>query len=227
MEVSKILLTGGSGTLGKKFLSLKKDFLCPSSIKLDITDKESVEKFFNENHNVKKVIHAAAFTNVTSAETNIQKTIDVNIIGTYNLLNKCIEKNIKLVFISTDYVFDGEKGDYNIKDPINPLSKYAKSKAAAELMVRMYENSLCIRTSFYGNKFPYKKAFIDQWTTKDYLEVMAPKILSECLSDKVGIVHCYSKKRTVYELAQMTVPDVEKITRKEVCVDVPMDTSLR
>lgn len=226
MVLKNILLTGGTGTLGTELRKIKKDLLCPSSKQMNITDLSSVNRFF-ENNEFQLVIHAAAYTDVTSSEKNFEKAINTNIKGTYNVLKNCIDRDIKMVYISTDYVFDGEKGNYTIEDPINPLTKYAKSKAAAELMVRMYNNSLCIRTSFYGTKFPYKKAFIDQWTTKDYVQIMAPKILAECLSDKFGIVHCYSKKTTVYNLAKKTVKDVEKITRKEVSDNIPRDTSLR
>lgn len=225
MVLKNILLTGGSGTLGTELQKLKKDLLCPSSAEMDITNSSSVVSFFEKN-DIDLVIHAAAYTNVSLAEKEFENVIDVNVGGTYNIIKNCISKQIKLVYISTDYVFDGEQGNYKSTDPINPLTKYAKSKAAAELMVRMYENSLCIRTSFYGKQFPYEQATIDQWTTKDYVDVMAPKILEECLSDKFGIVHCYSKKRTVYELGITRKNNLKKIRRQDIVVALPKDTSL-
>ena len=103
----------------------------------------------------------------------------MNVLGTLNVLKSCKDLGKKLVFISTDYVFDGEKGNYTIDDPINPLSKYAKTKAAAELLVRTYENSLVIRTSFFGYDFPYEAAFVDQWSSKDYVDIIAPKVMEE------------------------------------------------
>jgi len=223
--LKKVLLTGGSGTLGTELKRIKPDLSCPSSVELDITKPVGVEEYFNKN-NPDLVIHAAAYTNVLRAEEDIKKAIDINIVGTYNILKSCISRNIKMVFISTDYVFDGKKGDYKTSDPINPITNYAKSKAAAELMVRMYENSLCIRTSFYGKEFPYEKAVEDQWTTKDYIDIMAPKILKECLSEKLGIIHCYSKKRTVYDIAKNRKPDVRKIKINDLKSSIPQDTSL-
>lgn len=225
MVLSKVLLTGGSGTLGAELRFLKPDLICPSSGELDVVDQKNVERYFLENK-PDLVIHAAAYTNVSKAETDFEKAIDININGTYNILKSCVHGKIKMIYISTDYVFDGEKGDYKISDPINPLTKYAKSKAAAELMVRMYDNSLCIRTSFYGKDFPYEKAVEDQWTTKDYVDVMAPKILKECLSEKTGIVHCYSKKRTVYDIAIERNKTVKKIKLKNLKNKIPSDTSL-
>lgn len=225
MVLKKLLLTGGSGTLGTELRKLKPDLICPSSKELDITKQENVEKYFLAN-NPDLVIHAAAYTNVSRAEIDFENAIDVNINGTYNLLKSCIHNGTKIIYISTDYVFDGEKGNYTTEDPINPLTKYAKSKAAAELMVRMYENSLCIRTSFYGKDFPYEKAVEDQWTTKDYVDVMAPKILKECLSEKTGIIHCYSKKRTVYDIAIERNKSVQKIKIEDLKCKIPHDTSL-
>lgn len=225
MVLKKILLTGGSGTLGTELKRLKPDLLCPSSKELDITKKENVEKYIIEN-NPDLIIHAAAYTNVSKAETDFEKAIDVNINGTYNLLKSCIHNGIKIIYISTDYVFDGEKGNYTIEDPVNPLTKYAKSKTAAELMVRMYENSLVIRTSFYNYTFPYEYAFIDQWSSKDYIDVIAPKIIKHILSDELGIIHCVSKRRTIYEIAKERNPNIKKATRKSFDFPIPKDTSL-
>jgi dTDP-4-dehydrorhamnose reductase len=225
MVLKNILLTGGSGILGTEMRNLKKDLLYPSSKEMDIEEFSSVNKFF-KNNDIQMVIHSAAYTDVALAEKEFEKTIDINIIGTYNILKNCIDRNIKMVYISTDYVFDGNKGSYSVDEPVNPLTKYAKSKTSAELMVRMYDNSLCIRTSFCSKDFPHDKAMIDQWTTKDYVDVMAPKILKECLSDKKGVTHCYSKKRTVYELASMRKPYVAKIQRKDIKSKIPKDTSL-
>ena len=130
-----------------------------------------------------------------------------------------------MVFISTDYVFDGEKGNYSIHDSINPISKYAKTKASAELAVRTYDNSLVIRTSFYGHDFPYEKAFVDQWTSKDYIDIIAPKIKEVLHTDITGVIHIGSKKRSVYEIAKQRKSNVEPVSRSSVNFEVPYDTS--
>ena len=143
-----------------------------------------------------------------------------------NVLKSCKDLGKKLVFISTDYVFDGEKGNYTIDDPINPLSKYAKTKAAAELLVRTYENSLVIRTSFFGYEFPYEAAFVDQWSSKDYVDIIAPKVLKEILSDKKGIFHVGNERRSIYDLARVRNKNVLKLFRKDMALCIPWDTSL-
>lgn len=223
-----ILLTGGSGTLGKELLKLldnKYKIYAPSSSELDIKDFISCKEWF-EIYRPNLVIHAAAYTDVKASEENYIKSINTNIVGTCNIINCCDSHNTKLVYISTDYVFDGKKGNYLIHDSINPLTKYAKSKAAGELAVRMYPNSLVIRTSFYGHTFPYDKAFVDQWSSKDYIDIIAPKILSASLSDKKGIIHVSSKKRTIYEIAKQRKPDVYPISLKEINLNIPIDVSL-
>ena len=85
---------------------------------------------------------------------------------------------------------------------------------------------MVIRTSFYGHGFPYEKAFIDQWTSKDYIDVIAPKILDAIKSDKVGIVHIGSPRRSVYEIALERREDVEPIRLKDTEFKIPRDVSL-
>jgi dTDP-4-dehydrorhamnose reductase len=226
----RILITGGSGTLGKEMIALldKKEHQvhAPTSSEMDITDFYACKNVF-DTQTPELVIHCAAFTDVKKSEFEFVKSIKTNIIGTCNLIFCCEEKNIKLVYISTDYVFDGNKGNYTIEDPINPLTKYAKSKAAAELAVRMYNNSLVIRTSFFGHNFPYEKAFVDQYSTKDYIDIMAPKILECGLSNSIGIKHIYSKKETIYDKAVKRNKNIIPIKIKDINnILIPIDVSL-
>lgn len=225
--MDKIVFTGGSGTLGTEIQKLNNNnILFPSSKEFDILNFEQCDQYI-KNNNIGRIIHSAAYTNVKETEINYMQAIETNILGTINIIRLCDKYSIKLVYISTDYVFDGNKGDYSTTDPINPLSKYAKSKASAELAVRMYDNSLVIRTSFFGYTFPYDKAFIDQWTTKDYIDLIAPKILEACLLDECGIKHVASNKQTIYELAKERNPNVLPIKRSDMInISIPKDTSL-
>ena len=134
--------------------------------------------------------------------------------------------NKKIIFISTDHVFDGTKGNYLTCDSLNPLSKYAKTKTAAELLVRTYDNSMIIRTSFFGYEFPYESAFIDQWSSKDYVDIIAPKIIKLIKSNKVGIFHVGEKRKTIFEIAKRRSPNVGKISRSDIFFKTPKDTSL-
>jgi len=225
----KILLTGGSGTLGKELIKLliKSEHTVeyPSSSELDISDYNSCLRAIDK-YQPELVINSAAYTDVKASENNLSKIIKINVIGTCNIVLACEIKNIRLVHISTDHVFDGEKGNYKVDDPINPITKYAKSKGSAELCARMYNNALIIRTSFFTHSFPYEKAFVDQWSSKDYVDIIAPKVLEAALSNKLGIVHCVSKRRTLLDIARDRKPEVQAISRNDINFPTPKDTSL-
>jgi dTDP-4-dehydrorhamnose reductase len=227
--LEEIFLTGGSGTLGVELIkqSHKFDinFVAPPSRDCDITDEQSVcnnlMKFKGDI-----VLHAAATTNVRAIQTTPMAAIDINVLGTVNIIKACQQFNKRLVFISTDYVFDGEKGNYNTGAPINPISKYAKTKAAAELLVRCIENTLIIRTSFFGYDFPYDKAAVDQWSSKDYVDVIAPLVLKVLKGRKTGIVHVGTARTTTYEKAQRRKPFVEGVYLQDLGFGIPRDISL-
>ena len=77
---------------------------------------------------------------------NITKSINTNIIGTANIVKACQKNNIKLIYFSTNYVYQGIKGNYSETDPVLPINNYAISKFGGECSVQMYENSLkCIK----------------------------------------------------------------------------------
>lgn len=224
-----ILLTGGSGTLGSeliKLISLTDHKLdSPNSKSFDITDFNSLSSY-NCPFPPDILIHCAAYTDVKASETDISAPLETNIIGTCNIIKYCNLKNTKLVQISTDHVFDGEEGIYLPESKVNPITKYAKSKAAAEIAASMYSNCLIIRTSFFPYKFPYEKAFTDQYTSKDYIDIIAPKILKAALSNLTGIAHCGSSRESIYNIAKRRNPNVIPIQRRDFDFPTLRDTSL-
>ena len=224
-----MLLTGGSGTLGKELQKISTNynsaFIAPGSKECDITHYRDVYITIKKS-NCDVVVHAAAATDVPGLENDIIKACDVNVVGTLNVLKACIDLGKRMVYISTDYVFDGIDGSYETTDPVNPLSVYAKSKTAAELMVRAYDKSTIIRTSFFGYTFPHPAAFTDQWSSKDYVDIVAPKVLECIQSGKLGVFHVGSPRRTIYEIAKERSESVKKMSRDIVNHEVPKDTSL-
>jgi dTDP-4-dehydrorhamnose reductase len=230
MVLRKIFLTGGSGTLGSELIKISKahevEFIAPASKYCDITNPYQIHNHIKDS-GCDTIVHSAAITDVKATENDPSLAWDVNVLGTLNVLKSCKDLGKKLVFISTDYVFDGEKGNYAIDDPINPLSKYAKTKAGAELLVRTYENSLVIRTSFFGYDFPYEAAFVDQWSSKDYVDIIAPKVLEEILGNKTGVIHTGNERRSIYNIALDRNENVKKIYRKSVGSFIPRDISLQ
>ena len=94
-------------------------------------------------------------------DKNISKSIELNIIGTCNLVVECFKKNIKLIYFSTNYLYPGTRGNYREDDPILPWNNYGWSKLGGESAVQMYDNSLILRCSITEYPFRHKKAFSD------------------------------------------------------------------
>lgn len=233
----KILITGGSGLLGnelKNFIDTKSlphnvEYYAPSSTKCNIEDLEVVTKTILD-YNPDIIIHCAAIAKFKDVELNPKKALKTNIIGTCNVTHACMGTNIKLIYISSSHVFDGQKGNYKSSDQINPLTKYAKTKAAGEYTVLTHDNSLVVRTEFCGKDFPFDTAYTDKWSSKDYIDILVPKLLDACLSDKKGICHIGGPRKSFYDFALERNPNVKPGSVKELVktspVPILIDTSL-
>lgn len=224
---NKVIFTGGSGLLGTAMKKLRPDFLYPTHEEFDITNLEKIQKYITL-HPFDHIIHAAAFISPPKIELQPTKAINVNIIGTSNLVMICALHQAKFTYISTDYVFQGNVGNYKETDAVNPVNKYAWSKLGGECAVRLYDNSLIIRTTFGPNIFPYDKAFIDQYTSRESVSVIANKINNILDKGLKGVIHIGGSKKTVYEYAKGLDPSKEigKLSIKDVPFVVPVDTSL-
>ncbi|MBP1991131.1 dTDP-4-dehydrorhamnose reductase [Paenibacillus eucommiae] len=157
----KILITGGSGQLGTdltRMLGEKHQVFSYSSQELDITNQRLVWDVITQDL-PDVVIHAAAYTKVDLAETEQDRAYAVNSLGTRNVAMAAERVGAKLVYISTDYVFDGEGlQPYREYDLPNPRSVYGKTKLAGEEFVKSLSTRyFIVRTSWvfgrYGNNF--------------------------------------------------------------------------
>lgn len=220
----KILITGGSGNLGTVIQELI-NCDAPDRTELDITDYNkcllAIKKYDPDI-----IIHGAAYTDVAAAEKQKQKCWHINVQGTENLVKTADGR--RFVYISTPYVFDGEKGDYKEDDIPNPVGFYSLTKLLGEIAVRQYPNTLIIRTMFKPDgPWQYEKAFVDQITTAEFVSDIAPDIVKACLmQDLTGIIHISGAKKTIYELAKKVSPNVGKISIKDAGVRLPRDVSL-
>ena len=146
----KIFITGGSGNLGKeliKSIPSSYEIISPTRQECDLLDSNTINNLIN-HHKPNLVIHLAAFVDILGCELNISKAIDDNIIGTINLVKSCLELNCKFVYISSEYIFKGDQGNYKITDKPNPINIYGKTKAAAEYIVSILPNYQIIRAPF-------------------------------------------------------------------------------
>lgn len=218
-----ILLTGGSGLLGTE---LQKHIECwaPSHAEFDVTNPPK-----KLPDNIHMIVHAAAYTDVVKAETDIGGCAYVNVTGT----RKMAQLKKPFVLISTEYVFDGERGNYKETDITKrQVNNYATTKWMAEQRLpHDSKKSLIIRTVFKPRPFEHQKACIDMFTSGDYVDVIAPMIakaikMFESWPNGNHILHIGTGRKTVFELAKKTNPNVELCFRHDITTPLPFDTSL-
>ena len=125
------------------------------------------------------LIHIAGLSRPMSIHENqIEKSINLNIIGTANIVKACKRNKIKLIYFSTSYVYPGKKGNYKETSPLFPWNNYAWSKLGGESSVQMYKNSLILRVCMTEKPFIHKKAFANVKTSFIYHQEAA-KILMQ------------------------------------------------
>ena len=172
-NLKKILIIGGNGFLGRELLSFRNDKKSTQenysliaadlhnrhmeqTIPFHIMDITNVQKTMEKISKIRPniIILTAAMTNVDQCEINKKLATKINLDGTINVLNACKKINSKLIFISTDFIFDGakENGNYNENDVPNPLNHYAKTKNDAELFIMNsnIEYLICRASVLYG-----------------------------------------------------------------------------
>lgn len=178
----KVMIIGSEGMLGHDLvdiLSLENDISTTTIDTLDITSIEKTIKTVKEI-NPDVVVHAAAYTDVDGSESNKDIAYKVNALGTRNVAVACRESDSALVYISTDYVFDGTKGSsYYEYDQTNPMSVYGKTKLAGEIYIRdILSKFYIVRTSWlYGLHGPnFVKTMLELAKTNDTISVVNDQI---------------------------------------------------
>ena len=226
MNKKKILITGGQGRFANilKQSKLKLNLIFPSKKHLNILDIKSIERYIKK-HRPKYLIHCAALSRPMKIhDADISKSIDLNIIGTANVVKICKQFNIKLIYFSTGYVYPGIKGNYKETDSLLPINNYAWSKLGGECAVSMYKNSLILRIIMCEKPFLHKKAFYDIETNFMYHEDVV-KIIPKILN-KFGIINVGGKTQSVYEFAKNSNKNIKKISGKKLFPPKPsMNTS--
>ena len=211
----KIVVTGGSGRFAQSLKKIKSkyNFVYPSKNSLDITKLKSINKFLKKEK-PKSVLHLAGLSRPMSQhDKDISKSINLNIIGTANLVRICSKLKIKLIYFSTSYVYPGKKGNYKEYDPVLPRNNYAWSKLGGECAVQMYNDSLILRVCMTEKPFIHKKAFANVKINFIFHEDLA-KILVKIL-DKKGIINLGGPTKTVYKFAKKYNTKIKKVFVKK------------
>ena len=235
--MKKVLITGAKGMLGQDLSPVLEDegfnVIETGHDAFDILNVESCKAVL-EREKPDVVVHCAAYTLVDKAEEDSKMAFEINGKGSENIAKLCGELDIEMVYVSTDYVFNGEKTEpYEIDDETNPINVYGKSKLAGELAVRMYcRKSYIVRTSWlYGH---YGKNFVETMIklaeNKKELKVVNDQIgcptwtvdlaqgIANLIKDRTeyGIYHiCGGEKASWYEFAK----EIFKLTGQKVSVE--------
>jgi len=180
-----VLVTGSNGQLASCIKDLAKrdtslNFIYTDYQELDICDLKQVEVFFKSNQKIDYCINCAAYTAVDKAESEVEKTFEINAQGAKNLAIVCSEFDTVLIQVSTDFVFDGEKTEpYTETDVANPISVYGASKLQGEVEIKkIVKKQFIIRTSWlyseHGNNF--MKTMLRLAETRDEISVVSDQI---------------------------------------------------
>ena len=212
--IKKIIVTGGDGRFAKELRKIKSkyNFIFKNKRQLNILSTKSIK------NNIRKyrpdcLLHLAALSRPMSIhDSKIGASIDLNIIGTSNLVKVCYEKKIKIIFFSSSYVYPGKKGNYKENDPLLPWNNYGWSKLGAESAVQMYKNSLIIRACMTEKPFVHNFAFSNVTSNFIFHSDFAKIFLK--LLNKKGVVNVGGKAQTIYNFATKYNNKVKKIKSK-------------
>jgi dTDP-4-dehydrorhamnose reductase len=172
--LKRILLTGSTGLFGSAFnkfsenkfiifnhIHIKKKNFLKKRFLLDLNSEPEVDNFVKKNK-INIIIHAAALTDIDYCEKNKKVAYFTNVNITLVLLRVCKKYNIKLIFISTDQLFNGNRKIYSERSKYSPINYYSSTKVLSEKNIKKnYKNYIIIRTNFFGYGFKERQSFSD------------------------------------------------------------------
>lgn len=216
MKKKKIIITGGSGRFGSVLKSIKSYHAVsfPKKKELNILNEKSIRSYFEE----KKpdiIIHLAGLSRPMEIhEKHINHSINLNIIGTANIVKVCSEFKVKIIYFSTHYVYPCKKGNYSETDSLLPINNYAWSKLGGESSVQMYKNSLILRVCMTEKPFVHKKAFKDIKTNFIFHEEVAQILYKNEILNLKGVLNIGGNTKTIYNFAKKFNSKIIPISKK-------------
>ena len=222
MKDSKILLIGGNGNLG---LEIKKskifgNIYAPSKKNLNLLNRKKIGKIL-KNEKFSLIINCASLARMKACERDVNKAIQNNILGTYNLVkeilnyNKNTRKKIKIVHMSSDAVYPSLHGNYSEESIVGPYNVYVWTKLASEFLIKMIDDHIIIRTRFYKkNQINYKYSANDIFTSQVEISNM-PKYINYVIKENYnGIINIGGKKRSDFSIYKKINKKLKTFKRK-------------
>jgi len=208
--MKKILVTGGDGRFATelKKIRTKYKFIYLNKRQLNILKESSILKAINK-YKPQAILNLAALSRPMNVHIKkISDSINLNIIGTCNVVNACIRKKIKIIYFSTSYIYPGKKGDYKETDGLHPWNNYGWSKLGGEAAVQMYKNSLIIRACMTERPFLHKEAYVNVKSNFIFQDQFAKLFLK--IINKKGVYNIGGKSQSIYNFAKSTKSNVKK-----------------
>ena len=175
---------------------------------MDVRSLSSINNYISKKK-IDFFIHSAAFsTPMADHKIKIEKSVSTNIIGTSNVVLACLKKKIKLIYISTNFVYQGTKGNYFEKDMLLPVNEYGWSKLGGECAVKLYKNSLILRVCMNNDNFPHPYAYSNYYSC--FLKKSDAAKITLKLLNKKGIINVGGETQTAYNFAKKLNPKVKK-----------------
>ena len=209
----KILVTGSDGRFGKIIKKFKdRRFIFRNKKELNILSDKSIKNNI-KRFKPKTILHLAGLSRPMKIhDKDIIKSINLNIVGTCNIVKEASKTGIKIIYLSTSYVYPGKKGNYKEEDSLKPWNNYSWSKLGGECAVQMYKNSLILRLCMTEKPFVHKKAYANVKSNFIFQEDAA-KIIFKLLNKK-GVINVGGPSQTVYNFAKKYNKKIKKIYSK-------------
>lgn len=225
-----ILITGAGGKLGCALQAycLRNEIrvLGLSKTDLDIRNTGWVTRYMASLQDVNVTINCAAILS-GEAQKDRHLTWETNVAGTENLALACRLSRTRLVYISSEYVFSGESGNYSEHHDARPVNYYGATKLAGEESARLAVDHLILRVPFRAKPWTFPTAYEDQFTSARWMHDVIPDIVRASRSKYNGVLHIGGPRRSVLDMAREACPGVQPASRKSwTQFALPEDTSL-
>jgi len=233
------LVLGGSGNLGlalqkNKFFKSRSFF--PTKKQINILNEKKIKSFL-KTKKINLIINCAAIARLSECEKNKKKAFDINVIGCLNLLKaiKKVNKNIKLLHLSSDGVYPCTKGNYDEKSKLKPYNYYGFTKILSEKVLKSLDNLIITRTRFFNkNNIPFKYSATDSYSSSLEINQLVRYLEKLIKKDFRGIINVGGKKISDYnlykkykkKLNKCKLQDIQKELEFKISKDASMNCDL-